>query len=362
MSRLLAGARTRLSRAPLLNLLIQDADKEPVAEAPEPASPAKDISKGMESIRENLRTFGTALGALATAVLAGVGFATFHEIFPLPPGRGLLGVGAALLAAAAVGGTVWLTAAFFAAQRRIVFSPSALSVGEEGPVKAEGLSKHEENIIKAILKEHAAEEGGASLRAVEMRAQRLSRVARRVEAAGAGEAARAAAITKESQRLTEAVSLAAWRAALMVLENRARRVYKGTGTVIALCVAATGIVGLLLLADYSKGQRDLIALRESCAKAVTAGAANACDDFGRQPTPPPATADLGILQRLAECTREAETGTASAAIPAALREEAIARCAGLPTPAAGEEDEEPDAGQGDDSSPATDEAPPTVSD
>lgn len=355
-------------RAALLSAPLppDDADETGKDDTPPPgAAPGVDrtanaqhLREGMEKIRENLRTFGTAMGALATAVLAGLGWATFHQIFPVPAGKWWVWVSALVLAAASVIGSIYVTGRVFAAQRRIVFAPSQISppASEEPRPKRftrkrfsrwwlgneSGLTTRETAIVKRVLDEHAREEGAESARALETRALRLARIARRRDwIRGKTSNDEESPIHMEANRLDDVLATATLRSSLAVLERRSLNVFKGKATAGALLLVATGIIGLFFVADYSKGQRDLIALRDSCHKAVEAGAANACDpiDGPMVPSPtstgdaisPSQTADLDLLERLEACASQVqnEIVASSITIPPALVERAVAICAGL---------------------------------
>ncbi|WP_166487278.1 hypothetical protein [Geodermatophilus obscurus] len=288
-------------------------------------------------------------------VFAGVSFATIDALFPVrrdASGYWLAGFAIAL-ALLGVGGLVWLTSAFFTAQRRIVFAPSAVSFPHDRPHARDnvpnGLRKKKElPSVKAILEEHAAEEGMPSALTLELRALRLARVARRLAlvegetAQDEGLVKKAAALAgQEADRLNTVLATADLRASLTVLEIRARRVF-GRVTKLTLAATVTGVIGVVVLANYAQGERELIALRDACVKAETAGATNACDVVGGEndasdSSPSP---DTDLMNRLTTCAEEANTqlnaaaGAGGPAVPAALRDQAIATCAGMPAPAA----------------------------
>jgi len=67
------------------------------------------------------------------------------------------------------------------------------------------------------------------------------------------------------------------QAAVGVLERRSYQAFKGSLTAAALVIAIAGLIGLFGLADWTQGQRELIALRKECAMAARDGATAACE-------------------------------------------------------------------------------------
>jgi hypothetical protein len=229
------------------------------------AADAKQISEGMADLRQLLQRTATALGVAAGAVLTGLTYARLHEIFPIPQNVPEWTRWLALLGMiAAVVGSALLAGRFFAAQRRIL-------IGAD--LSGKGLGFRDKRAASRILKEHAGEEQADSLLAVEQRALRLERIARRLTAAKAG---RAGAVKKEADRLYAFVGIALVRAAASILENRTRRAFLGVFTVFAFLLAAGGIGVAFGMADYYKGQRDLADARAKCRMAESAGVLNAC--------------------------------------------------------------------------------------
>jgi hypothetical protein len=236
-----------------------------------PVDPGLDVDglrAGIDGVREHLRRFGAAFGGVATAVLGGLGYATIHELFPAPAGSEWLYWLAAAAAVAAVGGAVVLVGRFFAGQRRILLTTRLTSKYQH---RQFALSKREAVAALAVLQDHANEEGAKDLEALEWRALRLERIARSVDPD------EAAALEDEAIRLHDVVRVALVRAVAAVAERRAQNAFSGTATKLAVAFAAAGVIVLWGAADYSKGQRDLIELREKCAKAVKEGAVTACE-------------------------------------------------------------------------------------
>jgi hypothetical protein len=244
-------------------------DKGPAAPGVDRTADVTALKDAMKIMRDDLRRFGAALAGAASAVVVGLGWATIHTIYPVPADdSSLIGWGAFLLALLAAGASTYLAAQFFGAQRRIVFKPSDL--GTEN-----SLNSNEKRLVEDVLREHAQEENATSALALELRAMRLSRIARVRSGVDVGLAATAA---NESSRLYDTLALAETRASLAVLERRSQQLFKWNGRpAITGMVAVVAIVGLFLLADYSKGERDRIDLLDKCQKAVAGGAVTACD-------------------------------------------------------------------------------------
>lgn len=359
------------------------AEKEAEKPAPEPTTPSA-LDAGIahhrtqiEKMRAHLSTYGSAVAALATAVLAGVGWATFTDIAPVPEGREWLVAVAGLAALAALAGSILLVGLFFAAQRRIVFDSDTLpdpggpwGTAERAAGRRNDLTRREVRAARGPLDDLADEELAADVAAVERRQHRLARSARRYAALAAtldaGTTERAAAtqqserLQAEADRLAGAHRAAGVQAAVRVLETRQRQVFHGGLSRTLAVVVAAGIVGLFVVADYSGGARTLDAAQLACADKLVALAdaelaGYSCDARGRlvAPAAPAAdgepsgdaeepVADVALLDRLAAC--EAAV-TRPAAAPTADRVEgwearaglAVALCAGLPVPTAGED-------------------------
>lgn len=291
LENLIAGSETGASGPPGWDVSLR-----PAADPPEPTpttAPAArtaglktevdEAAAARESIRSLLQKTGAAFGAGATLVLAGLGYTQVHQIFPLPPGRGYLIWFALAAGLAALGGGAWVTARFFGAQRRILLStgggvhhrwwkkirhPSLLFTS--GPIDLRWRDRH---IRRDTFHEHAQEQGKSSMEEVENYGLMKWR-----EAENAPECERATLI--EQAKFYDAfVEAVLSRTATKILERRAAAAFHGLFTILALAITVTGIVVLFGLADYSKGQRDLIDLRTKCSEAVGKGATDACDSI-----------------------------------------------------------------------------------
>jgi hypothetical protein len=121
-----------------------------------------------------------------------------------------------------------------------------------------------------MFEDTANEENARSLRALELRALRLERIARATT-----DDKERGRLEAEAARLTAACRLAMTRAAARILERRARDAFK-TSRYWAL-FTVLGIIAAFAAADYSKGERDRVTLLKDCQAAVAAGAEDACD-------------------------------------------------------------------------------------
>jgi hypothetical protein len=309
---------------------------------PKEGSPSvDDLKESLKEVRAHLRRLGSALAAGATAILAGLGYKTLHDLFPAPDtDRYLVPAIAAIGAALALTGAGWLTLRFFGAQRQIPLSTDTAGLlGRLGKFDDDERDLRDEIYLRA-----AQEEGVDSLYAMELNAMRLEKLAQR-----ATDPKRAERYQSQADRLNTKLRTTVLATAAMILERRADRVYRGPQTKIAFASAAAGIVLLFGAADYSKGERDSIALQKSCAEADKAGAKDPCTgvvDFTPKPMPqtssPDAAAERATLQqargslprrarrvvrRVAGCRRIADAHPALNRPGAgAAKQTAVARC------------------------------------
>jgi len=193
---------------------------------------------------------------------------------------------AAAGAAAAFGGAAWFSSRFFAAQRRILLAAKESD--------CQGLSKEDTTARDSVYRAQAAAEVAPSLHALELRSYRLARMARALPK----EDPRKRSWEEEAKRLFEAVDEAIHWAAVAILERRSATAFSGKGTRSALAFAIAGIILVFGLADYAKGQRDLIELRATCQAAVTKGATDACDSVRDSKT-------VGALKKAADDKQKA---------------------------------------------------------
>jgi len=89
---------------------------------------------------------------------------------------------AAAAAGAALLGAAWMAARFFAAQRRILLTTTQQPSDWKGRIeeRRRGFTGRERNIRDHFFDANAAENGAASLRALELRAYRLEGIAQRL--------------------------------------------------------------------------------------------------------------------------------------------------------------------------------------
>lgn len=234
---------------------------------PELARDRQFFVDGLQDIRQLLQRTGTALGVAATALLAGLGYARLHDLFPLPAGKVWVPPVAAVLAALAVSGSVWLASRFFVAQRRILISSSQ----EENAARNSDLSSAEQRVIEMTYKRYVARYKDPQ----PLDEEKVRSFAKTIEKTMPDLAARLFALSSGdleavqhrveklrddgdedlAARLAMVVELAKFDAVTKVLELRSNRAFKGVGTFVALAMAVVGIFGLFAIADYSKSKR-----------------------------------------------------------------------------------------------------------
>jgi hypothetical protein len=264
----------------------------------------EDLRKQVQRIRDSLRTMGGAFAAAAGVIVGGLGYARLHEAFPLPPygwWRNAAILALVVGAFLTLGGAAWFSGRFFAAQRRIPmrarippqsqeergfqsflgdyfsghYAARKRGLEPEIPEQSEeqkvGLSKSERALRREMFTEDAEAEGASTLEALELRADRLDRIARRLPKGPSQ-----AAMENEAARLYASIRLTFMRTATAIVERRAQDAYSGWRTMVAISAFIVGVVLLFGTADWAKGERDLIALRASCAEAEIKGAPDAC--------------------------------------------------------------------------------------
>jgi hypothetical protein len=294
------------------------------------------LRESLAVMRDHLSRYGTAVGALAGAVLGGVGWATFTSFWPLPAGQGHLVVAIGLASASSLGGAVLLIRRFFAAQRRIVFSLDDFEL--DGVRRGSDLRGPEAKGARLVLGGMAEEELARTIADLERRRLRLVRSARRhlMAAAAGGPGARrseaqARLLTAEASRLAKSIELATVQAAVKVLEIRQRQVFRGWATATLSLLTAAGILTLLLIADYSHGERELEKARSACARDLRVLDGYTCDERGvlHEPAGAP-MADTDVTERLRECV--ADVGPSLKGASQDVIDAAVARCAGFDLP------------------------------
>jgi hypothetical protein len=309
-------------------LLDQLLSKKPEpTEEPEPSAGTdrvQQVRDQMQEIRKLLQRTAAAFGAAATLLLAGLGYAQLHQIFPLPVhDRVWTALAAAIGAAFAVVGAVLLSGAFFRAQRRILITPAD---------KDEDFGKPDQKIKDDLYGRVAVEENAPSVDALELRARRLERMALATTDPDARDE-----LEKEAARLTGAYRWVMILTSLHVLERRSQAAYRHSP--IWALVAALGIALMFGAADYSKGERDKIALFTSCQQAIKLGANEACDSL-REPATPDEKRAKAAKQRNERKAQKAAVAKARAILkdaskPLVTRLQACARVLGTTSEFAG---------------------------
>lgn len=283
-----------------------------------------DLLKGLETIRGGLQKYGAALGAGATALLGGIGWATIHNLYPVPQDQKWLGPLVILLAILGSLASFGAAASFFSAQRRIVFDTA-------DPREAPGLTSGEKAVVVRVLTDFAKANGAFRLKDLELRAQRLERIARTRK-----DDAQAAALSKEAARISSEVNYAAVTAATSVLESRNERQFRvlrfPPSPFVALAgLALVSVLFVFYLSDFSKGQRELIDLQIKCGKEKVN--TSACADVAAQspatpvtpPAPPTPTANVAPIKLFMRCYDEAQTRK----VPARYVSDVVRACSGV---------------------------------
>jgi hypothetical protein len=215
----------------------------------DPNASTTELKKNLDDLRSDLRRWGAAIGSVATAVLAGIGWTKVDNLFPFPSNVNWIGPVSVACAVAAVGGSVYIFLRLYGAQRRIL-------VGTDHPLPHRcGLWPSERRFAEHALDLQARSEGAVHMADVEARALRYEHVATRLELAG-DELAKAA--RTEANRLDTFVALARLRVGLALLEKRSRRAMTGFTTWVALIATAFGIAGLFALSNWSQGERNRV--------------------------------------------------------------------------------------------------------
>jgi hypothetical protein len=259
-----------------------ESKSSPPAVAPSPTgvSPAasrEELKAGRDAIRSSLQKTGSALAAGATVLLTALGLTQAYELFPLPQNLADEDEKALLIAAfggalAAIGGAALLAGRFFWAQRQILLNSRGLQ-GED--------NKEEVQVVKEVLDEHAREQTAENLHALELRALRLERIARRRSASWPKDKVDPA--QNQADYLNGVVVIALGRASAVLLERRASNVYKSAWSAVGLIAAILGVVVVFGVGDYAEGQRDLVDLRKTCSEAKAGP--NACETVVAAPEP-----------------------------------------------------------------------------
>ncbi|WP_088285415.1 hypothetical protein [Kineosporia sp. A_224] len=331
----------------------QEAD--PAKEASEStAKPTADIAAALQAIRDDLKTYGTAIGVGSLVAILTAAVTNMDKLFPGPGGSQLpktaYWLALVICVLLAIVGSILLTSRFFAARRRVLINTDDYI---DQPHQLKGLDQSEAEVIYKRLAKLAESEGVASIPVLERRISRLQRVALTAKSGGQDKAA--AAAIAEADRVGAALNLAVSEAALLVLERRSADVYRQPFTTVFAATAAIGIAGVFLLGQWAQSDQDKTARwlacqtdlkdsdkvlhaverRETCARlepdhlrpVPKASTTESPDDGSASPTRTTyPTASTWIITNLDECASVKTTSSLSANI----RDRALAACAGLP--------------------------------
>lgn len=210
----------------------------------DPNASVDELKQNMADLRGDLRRWLAAVGAVASAAMAGLGWTQADKLFPLPGPWGVPFV-AAMCAAAIIIGALVIFVRLYSAQRRILVGLEP--IGRDG-----GLTPAEVTLVEKQFKEQAKTEQALLLRDLQARADRLDRAATRLDVAGNQLAPK---VRQEADRLNTYVGIAQRRVGVLLLEQRARRATSSHWTVAALATAAFGIAGMFATANYASGYR-----------------------------------------------------------------------------------------------------------
>jgi|GEM_PF-5793496 hypothetical protein len=275
-----------------------DNKEKATTDTAEDASQAKPARDAIAALRTDLAGYGTAIGAISTVLIGSTAVLNLAELFPLPPDATEKAMWAAVaLIAAAVIGPALLTRRFFSARRRILIDTmeyrrgplaaptqrlgeriklwSALRVRHRTshlawpprpqPSRAGGLSSAERRLVQTRFAELANEEGATDIVSLENRSERLARIASRAKRSGDTETATSA--QAEADRLAAGLDAAIAQAALLVIERRSAKVYRGMATVVFTLLGLFGTVGIIGITEWSHGERERNTAWVDCQKA-----------------------------------------------------------------------------------------------
>jgi len=193
-----------------------------------------------------LRRWGTGIGAVAAATMAGLGWTQADKLFPMPGGWGIL-LAAVVFTLMLIAGAGALFVRLYYAQRRIM-------IGLEPIGRKQGLDQVERKLVRGAFVEQARMQQAKLLFDVQARADRLDRAAVRLAIANALSPQAKAART-EADRLNVYVGIAQRRVGVAILERRVRLVLGGKITFASLASAALGVAGVFAVSNWASGYR-----------------------------------------------------------------------------------------------------------
>jgi hypothetical protein len=227
----------------------------------DPASSASSIEAQNAELRQGVRSIATALGAVATLIVGTVGFTRADDIFPLRDAPGWLGVVTALFAGLALVCTAALIARLYVVQQQILIGSRLQGFGRWEPFDRRAVEKLAADAVRGL--------GETSLYAMDLRANRLVRIAHRLDplASDARDAKppehptheqRLAHLARvEALRLQDVVRLELVKLGSNLLRRRARRAFGGPTSYLLLGGAIFGVAWAFGVGDWAKGRRSL---------------------------------------------------------------------------------------------------------
>jgi len=291
-------------------------------------------AEGFQKIRDSLRAYAAALGAIGTALVSGFGYAAFSTMMPVPDDR-LLWVAVGLVLSC-VFATSWLVANFYRPTRRIAFNASLLSPHTSPEEDRDTLDERERKGVIALFAQAPKPANVPDLANLEKKAGQMEDAA-----STESNAEKRQRKLDEARYLMDRYDEIAGSAALWVLEDRASRALSWPRLVLAPMIAGVSLVLLFGLAYYSAGERariDLVAKCKdsrsdpACARYVPTLSATASG--ASETTAAAASADTARVDVAAQCM---SAGRAAGYPTDPLAVQAVAACAGLtfpgPTPA-----------------------------
>ena len=238
--------------------------------------PAKDLDALRDSIaqeRADLTATGTGLAAIAVGAFATIGYTRIDDLFPFPADapRWLasltgLAAGGALLAA-----TI-LVVRFYWARRKILIDSRLKTLG-----------KVDAKTVIPVAHHMAYEQGAASLLALDLRVDRLARIAHRLDpyeqakdqaSATSADAKLALKARTEADRVQHIVQLSLLQCVLYLLQRRSRGALGSPTSAALIVIAVLGVGFTFGVADWAKSHRSeptlVVARAAACTKKVHA--------------------------------------------------------------------------------------------
>jgi hypothetical protein len=244
----------------------------------DPASSAEQIREDNDQLRATIQKVGTGVGSVATVVLGAVGFTRADDIFAFPAGEpGWVGPFTAVAAGLALFGSAAIVGRFFAAQRPILIG-SDLS-----GLRRPWLYHPEYDWVTNELRKQTRSLGERDLYAMDLRANRLARVARRLDPELSSQVPDPPVLTpdqqlarrarRESVHAEDAMRYVLLRVAGGLLQRRADQAFGSRSSILLIALAVGGTAWTFGVGDWAKGQRtlerDKVLRVHSCERAVS---------------------------------------------------------------------------------------------